>query len=383
MIKVGIVGVGTIAPSHLDAYACFDDRCRVTALADIIPERARRADSTRALGAACFDSHRRLLDDSDVDLVSVCTPPGTHAEIAIDALRSGRHVLVEKPMAPSLEECDDMLAAAAASGTALSVVAQNRFRTEMMRMKRLLGLGIAGKVLHAQIDSLWWRGRSYYDLSWRGTWASEGGGPTLNHAVHHVDLLNWMMGPPAEVLASMANLAHDNSEVEDLSSALLVFPDGARGQLTASVVHHGQRQQLVFQAERAMVAVPFDCYASRPLENGFPERDEALEVELRTTFEALPPLEHEGHTGQVGNVLDALEGAGELLVDATQGRRTIELITSIYVSAMRSAAVRLPLEPSEPCYRRGGLVDAAPHFFEKSASLAGFGDNRITTTGNY
>lgn len=316
-----------------------------------------------------------------MDLVDVCTPPSTHAEIAIDALESGRNVVVEKPMAASLDECDAMLRAERDSGKLLAVIAQNRFRTEMMRLKRLLASGLAGKVLHAQVDSYWWRGSNYYDLWWRGTWEGEGGGCTLNHAVHHVDLLLWMMGAPAEVLAMMGNVAHDNSEVEDFSAAMLRFPDGALGQLTSSVVHHGQHQQLIFQAERARVSAPFECYASRALPNGFPERDGATEAQLAAAYEELAPLTYEGHTGELDNVLGALEGREDLLVDGEQGRRTIELITAIYASAITGSAVRLPMAPSDPFYRRDGLLGAAPRFHEKSRVVNDFGEVPITTTG--
>ena len=381
MINVGVVGVGNIAPHHLEAYLRFPERCRVVALADIVPEKCSKAVERFGLEASTFDSHRRLLEEAGVDLVDVCTPPSTHAEIAIDALESGRNVVVEKPMAASLDECDAMLRAERESGKLLAVIAQNRFRTEMMRLKRLLASGLAGKVLHAQVDSYWWRGSNYYDLWWRGTWEGEGGGCTLNHAVHHVDLLLWMMGAPAEVLAMMGNVAHDNSEVEDLAAAMLRFPDGAVGQLTSSVVHHGQHQQLVFQAERARVSAPFECYASRALPNGFPERDGAAEAELAAAYEELAPLAYEGHTGELDNVLGALEGREDLLVDGEQGRRTIELITAIYASAITGSAVRLPMAPSDPFYRREGLLGAAPRFHKKSRVVSDFGDIPITTTG--
>lgn len=383
MIRTGVIGIGNISSSHLDAYVGFPSRCEVVALADIAPGRSEQAVERFGLKARCFDSHTSLLAEADVDLVSICTPPGTHAEITIDALESGRHVIVEKPMGASLEDCDRMLAAAERSGKLLSVVAQNRFRTEMMRTRKLLAANAIGKILHAQVDSYWWRGHSYYDLWWRGTWASEGGGCTLNHSVHHVDLLLWMMGAPVEVRAIMGNVAHDNSEVEDISVALLRFGNGAVGQLTSSVVHHGQRQKLVFQGERAMLATPYESYASRSLENGFPERDAAVEAELLAMYESVPALEFEGHKGQIDNMLGALEGRQELWVDGAQARATIELITATYESAIKGGPVLLPLPTTDPFYRREGLLAAAPHYHEKSRSVAGFADDRITTTGNY
>lgn len=121
-----------------------------------------------------------MLARDDVDLVSVCTPPSSHKDLTIALLRSGKNVLVEKPMAPSVADCDQMLAAARESGRTLSVIAQNRFRNDLASVKEAIDSGLLGPVAHARVDSAWWRGLPYYDLDWRGTWESEGGGPTLN-----------------------------------------------------------------------------------------------------------------------------------------------------------------------------------------------------------
>ena len=146
-----------------------------------------------------------------------------------------------------------------------SSIAQNRFRTPIAAFKALLDSGLAGPVEHFQVDSFWWRGHCYYDMWWRGTWAKEGGGCTLNHAVHHIDMLCWMMGLPQEVVSVLGNVAHDNAEVEDLSVSVLRYPS-AMATGTASVVHHGERQALTAQCEKACIAVPHqDVYKRQPL----------------------------------------------------------------------------------------------------------------------
>jgi predicted dehydrogenase len=180
--------------------------------ADVYPEKAEAMMKEYGLRAKTAKSHTEFLDEP-VDLVSICSPPYCHAEIAVDFLKAGKTVLVEKPMAASLEECDAMIAAAKQSGTVFSVVAQNRFRDHIYNLKKTLDSGLIGKVVHAQIDSLWNRGHSYYDLWWRGTWEKEGGGCTLNHAVHHIDMLGWMLGFPEQVSAMLSNANHDNAEV--------------------------------------------------------------------------------------------------------------------------------------------------------------------------
>ena len=253
MIGVAIIGIGSIAETHIRAFKTFPGRCTVRALCDLYPDKAEMLAAAHGLAAVVCADYRELLRRTDIDLVSICLPPSAHAEVALAALEAGKHVIVEKPMAASLAECDRMIAAADKAGKLLSVVAQNRYFTPTMRLKRVIESGIAGRVLHSVANSLWWRGQSYYDLWWRGTWAKEGGGCTLNHAVHHIDLLRWMLGTPQEVSAVFTNANHDNSEVEDLSVAILKFPGGALSVITASLVAHGEEQELVFQAERARI----------------------------------------------------------------------------------------------------------------------------------
>jgi UDP-N-acetyl-2-amino-2-deoxyglucuronate dehydrogenase len=383
MIRVGIVGTGNIAHSHVKAYLRFPDRCKVVALADIYPEKAKAFDEQYELGAAVRDSHAALLEGGGIDLVSVCTPPYTHAPIALDCLRAGAHTIVEKPMAASLEECDRLVEAAASSARVFSPIAQNRFRTPMMRLKRLIDSGLAGKVNHVQADSHWWRGHCYYDLWWRGTWEKEGGGCTLNHAVHHIDLLNWLMGMPVELSAFMANTAHDNAEVEDLSLAVMRFEGGALGHIVNSVVHHGEEQQLVFQAESARISVPFRAYASTSLGNGFPQRNAELEKELEEYYEAMPALAHEAHDGQIDDVLTAIETGGAPLIKAEDGRRTLQVIAGIYKSAATRAIASLPIAKGDAFYTAEGLYAAVPRFYRKAASKLELSGESITTGSDY
>ena len=158
MIRVAIVGTGSIAHAHMSAYLTLSDQCTVVALVDIIPGKAQRF--MEEFGVACdvYEHHEELLSRTDIDLVDVCTPPYVHACISINCMRSGKHVICEKPMAASLEECDAMLRAQEESGVKLSIIAQNRFRKPIRDLKMLLDSGLAGPVRHAQVDSFWWRG---------------------------------------------------------------------------------------------------------------------------------------------------------------------------------------------------------------------------------
>ena len=378
MIRVAIVGTGNIATSHINGYLAFPDRVKIVALVDIYPEKAEEKKRVHGLDADVYDDHLKILNRDDIDLVDVCTPPYVHAEIAINALNAGKHALVEKPMAASLEECDAMIAAAKKNGKLLSVVAQNRFQNAVMNLKKTIDSGLAGEVVHTQIDSFWWRGHCYYDLWWRGTWEKEGGGCTLNHAVHHIDMLGWMMGLPEEIQAIMSNTSHDNAEVEDLSVAVMRYRSGALAQVTSSVVHHGEEQQVIVQGKKARISAPWKVYASQSKDNGFPERDPLTEKALTDYYEALPLNPHQGHTAQIDDVLTALETGGKVLIDGVEGRQSLELITAIYKAAITRTVVKLPLQKDDIFYTAGGIQQQAPHFHEKGASVVNLGSGDIT-----
>lgn len=372
MINVAIVGSGNISAAHANGYAQFPDRCRVVALCDNVPEKARRRrDEWGVSEAGVYASVDELLASGlDIDLVSVCTPPATHAEIVVALLDAGMNVLLEKPMSPSVAECDQMLEAQRRSGKSLSVVAQNRFRDDLAILKAAVDSGLIGPVNHVRVDSAWWRGRTYYDLSWRGTWASEGGGPTLNHAIHHIDLLLWLMGEPTTVAAMMTNAAHDNAEVEDVSVALLQY-DRAVAQLTSSVVHHGEQQEIVIQGQHASVAQPWAVKAELAQPNGFPAPTGNTELiqKLNALAQAHDSLPYQGHTGQIDDVLTALESGTAPTITGEDGRRTVQVVTAIYKAAIEGRQVSLPIPTDSPYYRGQGLLDNAPRYFTKSASV--------------
>lgn len=375
MINVAIIGTGKISPTHIEGYLKFPKRCKIVALVDIYPEKAESTKKKYNLNCEVLDSHKKLLGRKEIDLISVCTPPYVHCEIAKDFLDDGKNVIIEKPMAASLEECDIVLEAAQKNRTVLSVISQNRFRNPTWKLKKMLESGIAGKVLHAQVDSFWWRGHCYYDLWWRGTWEKENGGCTLNHAVHHIDILNWMMNDlPDKVSAFVTNVAHDNSEVEDLSSAILQYPKGAIGNLTSSVVHHGERQKIIIQCENAVLSMPWDPVCFRSREDGFPEADKDFKKKIQKAYNAIPDLKYEGHTAQIDNVLTAIEKGQPPLVTGQDGKKALELIFAVYKSSSLDQTVNLPMKTDDTFYTRQGVLDSVPRFYKKSAFIENFDD---------
>ena len=386
MIHVAVVGCGNIAHAHVEGLLTFPERCRIVALCDIYPEKAEAMRQKYGLDCQVYDDHEKMLSsEHSIDLVHVCTPPYVHAEIAINAMNAGCNTVVEKPMATCLAECDSMLEAERRNQVTMACIAQNRFRNSIYKLKKTADSSLAGRICCAHVDSLWWRGHCYYDLWWRGTWEKEGGGPTLNHAVHHIDMLNWMKGTlPEEVTAILTNVAHDNSEVEDLSLACLRYADGSVASVTSSVVHHGEEQGIVLQCEHAKLSAPWFVAAEVSQDNGFPrpEGNRELKERLDAYYHSIPDLKYEGHTGEIDDILTALERGGRPMITGEDGRKTGELISAIYKAGCTRSVVRLPIEKEDDYYTFQGILKHAIHFYEKKASVENFREEAITL-GNY
>ena len=384
MKNIAIIGTGNISQIHISGLLELKERCTIVALVDIFPEKAKLKNEKYGLNAQVFASHGELLDSGlKIDLAHICTPPYVHASIAIDCMDKGINVLVEKPMATCVKECDEMLEAEKRNRVILSVVAQNRYRGDVCGLKMLAESGICGKIRIAHANSLWWRGRSYYDLWWRGLWEKEGGGPTLNHAVHHIDMINWIQGElPMEVTSVLANVMHDNSEVEDLSFALLRYKDGSIGEIISSVVHHGEEQSIVLQCEKAKIAAPFDCKANTATSNGFPQANAELEAEVQKARNKIPKLQYEGHTGQFDNVLAALEKGARPHITGHDGKMSVELITAIYKAGFMKKTIELPITIDDEYYTFDGLLKNAVRFHKKENAVENFNNEEISV-GRY
>lgn len=380
-IGIAIIGAGAIAEVHIKAYLAFPELCEIRAVCDIFTDKADKLIETYGLNARSYADYKDAVASGCIDAVSICLPPSVHAEVAIYNLNAGMHVLCEKPLAPSLEECDEMISAAAKNGKVLCSVAQNRFKTPNMKVKKMLEEGDIGKVLFSTINSLWWRGENYYDIWWRGTWEKESGGCVMSHAVHHIDLMLWMLGMPESLSANIANLCHFNSEVEDSAEVFFRYKDKSIAQLNVSLVHHNELQSLSFQGEKGVLEVPFNTWASKALPNGFPEQDEEQTESLRKRYSELPELEIEGHPALMGNFLNAVLKKENLLTDGNQGRNAIEIITAIYKSSCTGSPVTLPISKDDPFYAKGSFAKLMPHFYEKTKSVDNFKETKPITLG--
>ena len=373
--RIAILGAGNIAETHIKGYMQFPALCRLTAVCDIQAEKAQKMIDDHHLDAKAYATTAQALEDADA--VSVCLPPQLHCQAAVEALNAGKHVLCEKPMASSLEECDRMIAAAQANNRLLSVVCQSRFKTPVRKVKQLLDEKAAGEVLTASVNSLWWRGPNYYDLWWRGTWEKEGGGCVANHAVHHLDLLQWFIGMPKRVTAVIANVAHDNSECEDVGMAILEY-DKKIAQITAALVSHGEEQSIVIQCERGRIAIPWNPCVNTAMSNGFPQTDETAGNALQARYKELPAPEYTDHAAQIRNFLLAVAGEEPLYADGADARNTMELIMAIYESAAAQKPVDLPLDSDRAIYSKDSFITMMPRFHEKTKNVESYGNSPIT-----
>lgn len=380
MINVAIIGTGAICDSHIEAYRRFPKRCRIVAMVDIHIEKAQAKIDNNGLDAVALADYHELCTMKELDMVSICLPPSEHAKVAVDFLHAGKHVLCEKPLAPTLEECDAMIAAAKEGNCNLSTVAQNRFKPDVVKVKKLVDSGLLGTKHFAQASSLWWRGENYYNLWWRGRWESEGGGCTLIHGIHHIDLFLWLMGKPAEITALVCNRAHTNSEVEDISISTVRFADGAMGNVIASILHHGEEQRLILDAQNGSVEIPFALHANNQLENGFPYDNEEMLQKMQAFCDAVE-IPYFGHAGQIDDVLNAIETGGQPLVTGEDGRLAIEFISATYQSAFTGKTVKLPMTPADLFYTKKGILANAVRFFNKTTSVDNFQNDKIQVGG--
>lgn len=376
MYRVMIVGCGAIAPAHIQGFLKQPKRCKVTVLCNRHVDKAETLKKQHGLldAKVVADYHKEL---HNVDIVAVCSPPKTHCEISVKALNSGCHVLLEKPMAPTLTECDEIINAAKKSGKTLCVVSQSWFVSSVRNLIKMISDGSYGKILYSRVNSNWYRGQSYYALKWRGRWLNEGGGCTLNHSIHHIDLLLKAKGMPQNVTSFMTNLNHKNSEEEDFSSSLLQYADGTVAEITSNLISHGEDANLVFQCEQAGFKIPFDVQISKPHENGFPVKDKAAESAVICDFQSRKKLEFEHHDGQIKYFLDTCDGMCEPQTSGEQARAAIELILGIYKSSLVRKTVNFPLKKDDLFYGNDWRRDAT-HFHEKYSDIESFYDTKIT-----
>jgi predicted dehydrogenase len=400
-LGVGIVGCGVIARTHIRALLAFPDQARVTALASRSSEsiggaaaylREQAADQAadadaagdRPLAAryrelvaatpAAYTDWRVLVADPAVDAVIVTTPPFLHHPVSLAALQAGKHVLCEKPLAVSLRQADELVAAARAAGRVLATVSQGRFAEEQRRMHALVRSGLLGRVFFGKADGQWYRPPSYYELWWRGTWDREGGGAATGQGIHILDQLLWILGRrPVQVFGKIGTFVHPvpraraegGLPIEDTALGIVAFDDGSVVEFCAAVSHQLERSQLELYGEHGSVqafpwaVVSVDGATNERLARFVAEDVPPLPASWRPKKPEIDPYRRPGPSTlppvwsmipQAGDFLDAIRTGRPALTGDAEGRRALEVLTALYRSAIRGGPTDLPLDSDDPFY---------------------------------
>lgn len=348
--RFGIIGLGTIAHFHAKAIQAMTGG-RLVAVAS--RSRAKAEEFAAEYGIEGHGSYRELVERDDIDIVTICTPSGTHMEPTILAAEHGKHVLCEKPLDVTLLRVDRMIAACRKHRVRLGGIFQSRMSETYQRIKQAVDAGRLGRIALGSAYIKWWRTQAYYDSApWRGTWKLDGGGCLLNQAIHTIDLLQWFMGPAVEVHAFAGCLAHARIEVEDTAVATVRFKSGALGVIEgATSAWPGHAKRIELCGDLGSVATREDDLAAwtfvKPAKG-----DATLMARLgaRDTGKggASDPkaISTVGHQRQFEDFVTALRAGRAPAVDGAEGRKAVELILAIYRSARTGRSVRLPLRSS-------------------------------------
>ena len=330
--------------------------------AELVAVCGRSAEKTEAFarpyGIAAYTDIARMVQTERVDLCLVCTPHPAHREPTVAALDAGAHVLVEKPLAASLTDCDAMLEAARRNGRHLGVISQRRFYESSLRIRAAIDAGKIGTPALGMVIMLGWRDEAYYRSDpWRGKWDEEGGGVLVNQAPHQLDLLLWYMGEVEEVYGQWRNVNHPYIEVEDTAVAILKFKNGGMGNIVVSnsqqpglygKVHiHGRNGASVgvqtdggsmFVAGRSSITEPpYNDTWTVPGETDMLDVWKAEELALFNRIDATTHY----FAVQIGEFADAIRQNRPPMVTGADGRRVVELFTAIYESTRTGLPVRL------------------------------------------
>ena len=363
-VRIALIGAGIIAQHHAHVFTELADRVVLVAVAD--PDRAKARALAAGTGARCYGSVTEVLAADQIDLVVVATPTGTHADIAIEALEAGTHVMIEKPAEVTLEHADRIIAAQERSGTLVTVISQHRFDPSTELLVAAIARGELGCLTSGVASIDWWRGQSYYDSGdWRGTWALDGGGALMNQGVHTIDLLVAALGTPVEVFGYTATLAHERIETEDVAVAVVKFESGAVGVLHGSTAAypglvarlqvHGDRGSVVIENDRLTYihTTPTDTSVEEAFmgNTGSDTNQVDRHPQDATFFPGEPGRMSDAHKRQYLNFMAAIAGEEPVRVGLRENRNAISIITGVYESARTGLPVRLD-SPTEKAATR-------------------------------
>lgn len=335
----GVIGCGRISKNHMESIKAIPGASLV-AVGDINLELLEKA--TKKYNCKGYSDYHELLADSNVQIVNICTESGLHAQIAIDAMKAGKHVLVEKPMAMSMAEADVMIATAKKMGVKLGVVHQNRFNNAIVKLRSAVEGDKFGKMTHASAVVRWNRNDEYYSQApWRGTWAQDGG-CLMNQSIHNIDLLQWMMGPVESLFAYTATNMR-KIEGEDVGAIILKFKNGALGIIEATTTIYPNNLEETLNIFGSTGTVCIGGIAVNKIEAWRFAGDNEAAI-LADQDKEPPNVYGFGHADIIKDFMDAISENREPAISGEEGRKALEIILGIYHSVKYKKEITFPLK---------------------------------------
>ncbi|MFD7154272.1 Gfo/Idh/MocA family protein [Kribbella sp. NPDC059898] len=334
-MRFALIGAGAIGTVHARLIDALGNEAALVAVVDQNLERGGKL--AEQYGAQVYATPAEAYAAEELDAVGICLPSALHADVAIEALEAGKHVIVEKPVDITLEAADRLIAAQQATGLTVSVISQRRFQPPVAQIRAAIDGGALGRVTSGIAESAFFRPQSYYDGDdWRGTLAVDGGGALMNQGIHALDLLVWMLGRPVRVSAQTGRLAHEGIEVEDLAGASIVFESGAIGLMLASTAAYpGRPVRLTIHGDQGTAVLDDDALAYFASANGEAPKAPALPgpgdwgpVEL-------------AHLAQYRDFIAAVRDGRPPAVTLEAGRRSLATVLAVYESARTGRPVEL------------------------------------------
>ena len=342
-IGFGIIGCGNISTIHAKAILSIPE-ARLRAFHS--HSRPKAETMARQFSVDFESSLDQLLDRKDIQVVSICTPSGTHADLGIKAAAAGKHVVVEKPIDVTLEKARMLIEACHQAGVKLAVIFQSRFLPAVQILKSAIDRNRLGRLILGDAYVKWYRTREYYEAArWRGTLALDGGGALINQSIHTVDLLQYFIGPVASVFGFAEKKLHPYIEAEDTAVAVLKFRNGALGVIEgATSVSPGFSRRVEIHGDKGSVILDGnDISAWNLTEPG--EEEEALshlkERDLSNGASDPMALDISGHRRQIEDLIAAIREDRSPMIDGAEGLKALELVLAIYRSAHEKTLVEL------------------------------------------
>lgn len=344
-INYSLIGCGRISPNHI--IAAQENGLNIVAICDIDP--ACMDDKVLKFKlpetAKQYTDYKEMLATEKPELVAICTESGKHGAIALDCIAAGCNLIIEKPIALSLKDADEIIVKAKEKGVKVCACHQNRFNKSVQKIRDAVEKKRFGKLLHGTAHIRWHRDREYYDrASWRGTWEQDGGA-LMNQCIHNIDLLRWLMGDEiTEVVGMTDNLTHDFIDAEDLGIALIRFANGSYGIVegTTNIYPKNLEETLYLFGDKGTVKAGGQSVNLIEEWRFADLLDDPEEVKLKY-HENPPNVYGFGHTPLYTDVINAIKEDREPYITAEDGRRALELVLAIYKSSKEGKIVKLPL----------------------------------------